>query len=55
MTHSPGHLLFQKQGFPVRVEKYYRDAMFIAAVTGNYSAEREKLSTLIFESRAGWI
>ena len=37
------------------VEKYYRDAMFIAAVTGNYSAEREKLSTLIFESRAGWI
>ncbi|MEM0156547.1 MAG: acyl-CoA dehydrogenase family protein [Thermoplasmataceae archaeon] len=37
------------------VEKYYRDAMFIAAITGNYSAEREKLSSLIFETKAGWI
>ncbi|MEM3572901.1 MAG: acyl-CoA dehydrogenase family protein [Nitrososphaeria archaeon] len=37
------------------VEKYYRDAMFIAAITGNYSAEREKLSSLIFETKAGWV
>lgn len=37
------------------IEKYYRDAMFLTVITSNFLMDREKLSSLIFGSNAGWI
>ncbi|MVT13076.1 MAG: hypothetical protein GPW16_02180 [Euryarchaeota archaeon] len=37
------------------IEKYYRDAMFLSILGGNHLDEKMKLSSLIFQEKAGWI
>ncbi|HEU13175.1 MAG: acyl-CoA dehydrogenase family protein [Thermoplasmata archaeon] len=37
------------------IEKYYRDAMFLSILGGNHIDEKIKLSSTIFQEKAGWI
>lgn len=37
------------------IEKYYRDAMFLSILAGNHFDDKMRLSTMIFQEKAGWI